>query len=670
METDTEKQGNDSQPDLSVIIPVFNGEKELERCVKTLFGIKDISYEVIIINDCSTDGTPEVAERMSQNPAVSWHSLQEHAGQSAARNMGISRARGRWVIFLDVDDLLLPAVTEAVRLADDMKADVLHMKGHLVPIADRHIHFDDTTQLCLMQEFNLGNQPVLISETSSTRVETFLRLGILWNPVGKLYRREFLLKHDIRFPEDMHLVEGMFFQLPCVLHAERYAVAPYAVYLRYETESSLLKRKRTGEDLREVLENEARGLKRLEEFFHEMPSQEFLPLAKDRFCAQMDQVIGPISLAEPEIWGKIGQEGISLFQDPWWLSRHLGGMYRDSTEKQALATGQQQQKNAVAATEELLDMALKAPRIIVVASVYTMYLCTLYFRDWDKSIFVCAGGIPSSIVQNIRKLGILCYGKGDGFFINDDNAMRCLVRYAKRNHIPIYGNDDPPEAGYFIDMDFTVVEDGTANYQPEGVMKQKHVKRIAPNGEQYVPFGFSHFVKHVLLTGKQAIPDILKKKAERINTQKLWDQKNQREQDKILALYSFPRKEIEQQLRKGRDCLLIGIPHSAIGLCKEEQEIAMYRDMMEPYGQKRFLIKPHHQNKIDFEKYFPDCYVLPKHFPIDLAKLLGLKFHRVVGADSSALYRLFPPKIVEDRKDLMEKNGVPRINIDPPEEEK
>ena len=312
---------------------------------------------------------------------------------------------------------------------------------------------------------------------------------------------------------------------------------------------------------------------------------------------------------------------------------------------------------------------MKTPRIILVASIYTMLLCMLYFRDWDKSIFVCCGGVPGVVIENLRKMGILCYGQGNGKFIVDVNTLQCLARYAQRNHIPIYGNDDAPEASQFIEHDFIVVEDGTANYQPEGVMERKNVKRIATNGEAYVPFGFSRFVKHILLTGKQPIPSLVKEKVELIHPQRLWNQKTEKEQEKILKAYAFPRKEIQKEMKRGRDFLLIGIPHSRLGICTEEQEIALYRDIMEPYGQKRVIIKPHHQSKIDFLKYFPDCFVLPKSFPVDLVKLMGLKFHRVIGADSSVLYNVFPKRIVEDRKDLMEKNGIPRINIDSEPEE-
>ena len=384
-----------------------------------------------------------------------------------------------------------------------------------------------------------------------------------------------------------------------------------------------------------------------------------LPLAKTRFCEQMDESIGPISLKKPEAWGKVMREEKPLFRDSWWLARHLSGLYQNLADKRGLLAGQQRQHAALTTAEKFIDDSVKTPAILVLAPVYTMLLCVLYLRDWDKSIFVCGGGMPSNIVQNLRNLGVRCYGEGDGKIFDDEATLQCLSGYARRNHIPIYGNDDTPEATRFIEQDFTVVEDGNANYSPELMEKQENVRRITTSGEQYMPFGFNRFVKRVLLTGKHPIPDILKDKAEMIRMQDLWDRKTQKEQEKILRLFAFPIKEVERRLKKGTDCLLLGSDNAGKGICKEEQEIAMYRDMMEPYGQKCFMIKPHHQNKVDLAKYFPDCYILPKEFPVDLMKLLRLKLRRVVGADSSALSNLFPSKIVEDRVDLMRKHGIP-----------
>ena len=647
--------------DLSVIIPVHNGEKYLEATVRKLLGVKLFSFEVIIVDDHSTDGTLAVAEKLAQEDnSISFHALSESSGKSAARNLGISVAKGRYVAFLDVADNFVDMVLGAVQTAVELEVDVLHTPGYFVSVAEQYIHFENVRQVRHVSEFSIGQDRASIVEGSPGEViGYFLKNDFHWISYGKLYRREFLLEHDIRFPEDMNLAEGMFFLLPCLLHAKKYALYSKGIYIHNETGSSSMEYPSAEEALRALVENTARGLVRMEEFFRGLPSQEMLPLAKIRFCNQMDKFIGPISMKSPGAWEKLIQEGKLLLRDAWYLTRHLAGWHQILSEKQGLLAERQQLQVALTSAEAMIDRTMKAPRILVLASIYTMLLCTLLFRDWDKSIFVCGGGVPSSIVQNLRNLGIQCYGDGDGKIFDDEATLHCLSGYARRNNIPIYGNDDTPEATRFIEQDFIVVEDGNANYYPEVMEKQENVKRITTSGELYMPFGFSRFVKRVLLTGKHPIPDVLKEKTELFRIQDLWNKKTQREQDKILKLYSFPRKELEQQLRKGRDCLLLGSDNSGKGYCKEEQELAMYRDMIEPYGQKRIIVKPHHQNKTDFQKHFPDCYVLPKQFPVDLMKLLKLKLHRVIGADSSALSNVFPPQIIEDRIDLMRKYGIP-----------
>lgn len=659
MEADFTVNENEPAIDLSVIIPVYNGEKYIKSVVEPVLTINDISYEIIIVDDGSTDGTHEIAEKMAEHPNVRLHSMPTNAGQSAARNAGISIAKGQYVTFLDVDDTIYRQIEVAVKAAISESADILHTSGYLYPRNDKHIHYDSMSLMNVKREFMINeNKPAMLISTPLENIETILKNGYKWTFAGKIFRREFLLENGIRFPEDMRLMENIFFFLQCVFHAKRYILHSCIFYMVRESGNSLLKIKRTGEDLKAVLDIAERGLLHLDNFFQGLPSQECLSLAKQQFYDRMEQIIEPISLAEPEIWRKLIEDDISILHKHWWIERKISESYRNLNEKRKFMTESQEQKAMIAASDVMLDRTLAVPRIIVLSSVYTMLLCMLYFKDWEKSIFICGGGIPRVIIKNLKKNGIICIGEGDGNYIIDTNILQCISRYAERNRIPFFGNDDPPEAGYFVQQNFTVVEDGNYNYQPETVMSMGNVQRITASGELYVPFGFNRFIKHILITGKHPVPSIIKKKVKTIRIQTLWNQKPQKEQDKILDIYSFPRKKIEEQLKKGRDCLLLGVSSSLKGLCSPEQEIAMYKDIIEPYGQKRFIIKPHHQNIVEFKKFFPNSFVLPKEFPIDIVKLLGMEFHRVIGANCSALYSVFPPNIVEDRIDLMEKHGI------------
>ncbi len=660
MENSENRNEVSSQPELSIIVPFFKGDESSENTINhSIANIKNISYEFIVLCEYSTDGESEFLKNIAKNVNVNVHNLPENIDSSAAKNIGISLARGKYITFLDAGDVVYWPISDMFQVIRKEEPDVLHSNGHFVTGPDQYVHLDGMTAMSPIREFNIdGYQHVVLQGTSKDNLRYFMNNMFHWAICGKIYRRDFLLECDIKFPEDIRLHEDVFFTLQSLMRAKRYFLHDSTFYIQTGEKNHAIGKMSPEDALKYILEDEVRGLNLLKEMFSDPLYRDLFSFTKAHYCDQMDKIIGPITLAKPELWEKMQAEDIALFRDPWWITRYLDGWHRLFLEKQRLLTENRQQQAAIAATDELLDRTLKIPRIILLASVYTMLLCLLYYKDWDKSIFICGGGIPSSIIQNLRKQGIICYGDGDGKFINDINTLQALVRYAERNHIPVAGNDDSPEGGVFIHLNFTVVEEGIGNYRHEAAMKRKNAKRVTTNGEVYVPFGFNKFTDHILLTGKEPIPEFFKDKAEIINIQQLWNKKSKREQEKILEVYSFPRKELEHEIRKGRDCLLIGNPYAAVGMCKEEQEIALYREMMEPYGEKRVIIKPHHQNSIDLKKYFPDCYILPKEFPIDLAKLLNLKLSRVIGTGSSVLYGLFHPSIVEDRKNLMEKYGI------------
>ena len=105
-------------PFLSIIIPVFNVEGYLAQCLDSIFnqGIDDV--EVIAVNDGSSDGSVSI---LQQYASLGWDFRiieQENKGPSCARNIGIDEAKGRYLLFLDSDDLLAPGSLESIRMLD------------------------------------------------------------------------------------------------------------------------------------------------------------------------------------------------------------------------------------------------------------------------------------------------------------------------------------------------------------------------------------------------------------------------------------------------------------------------------------------------------------------------------------------------------------------------
>ena len=91
---------------ISVIIPVYNTEKYLGRCIDSILNCTVNDFEVILINDGSTDRSGEICRRYCGKDSRVKLYDQENAGVSAARNKGIEVSRGEWIIFVDSDDTI------------------------------------------------------------------------------------------------------------------------------------------------------------------------------------------------------------------------------------------------------------------------------------------------------------------------------------------------------------------------------------------------------------------------------------------------------------------------------------------------------------------------------------------------------------------------------------
>ena len=107
---------------LSIIIPCYNSEKYLERCLQSLI-VQKGNYEIIIIDDGSTDNTSIILDRYSVHSNIKIFK-QENKGVSSARNFGLKVAQGEYVLFVDADDFVSSNYISALESNND-KSDLL-----------------------------------------------------------------------------------------------------------------------------------------------------------------------------------------------------------------------------------------------------------------------------------------------------------------------------------------------------------------------------------------------------------------------------------------------------------------------------------------------------------------------------------------------------------------
>lgn len=219
----------------SVIIPAYQAEKTLARCLDSVLAGLPADAEILLVNDGSTDATEEICRAYAgQEPRIRWFS-QSNRGVSAARNLGLANAQGEYVMFVDSDDYVLPEYFPVIsrELTDD--CDFL-MFGKAV--------FDGS----LTKEYPISRCPACTpEETTRFLREAMIRQGIN-APFAKVFRRDRLEEFGIRFDERLPIGEDKVFVVQYLIHARNAVFVPQVLYtVSTENPDSLSRKKR--EDL-------------------------------------------------------------------------------------------------------------------------------------------------------------------------------------------------------------------------------------------------------------------------------------------------------------------------------------------------------------------------------------------------------------------------------------
>lgn len=194
--------------EVSVIIPLYNAEQFIARVIDNLCCQTFTNIEVLIIDDASTDRSLDIACKSTESdPRIKIFQLPENSGPSKARNEGLRRALGRYILFVDADDTIEPdMIDKLVETANVTGCDlaVCDSKRMIKGKNVRNGIFlfpDEKTFFCeeivdMLEKQLLLNQPV----------GSFL--GAVW---GKLYRRELIAKNNVTFIEHIRTFEDLAF---------------------------------------------------------------------------------------------------------------------------------------------------------------------------------------------------------------------------------------------------------------------------------------------------------------------------------------------------------------------------------------------------------------------------------------------------------------------------
>lgn len=233
---------------VSVVIPMYNARDYITHCVDALLEQTLEDIEIIVIDDCSTDdGFVLCEDRYRENDRIVLLAQPENMGPGAARNLGIEKARGEYISFVDSDDALLKdAFFKMYEEAKKTDADVLHIGGALIPF-DRNMGNDlskvpENKRIRILLDGDPAKETRVLSKDIKQRVDSWLDHAYHWNIWSKLYRKDFLINNRIRFM-DLSLAEDQNFAFACLIHAGSYVLMPGFFYI-YRINAETLSRGR------------------------------------------------------------------------------------------------------------------------------------------------------------------------------------------------------------------------------------------------------------------------------------------------------------------------------------------------------------------------------------------------------------------------------------------
>ena len=216
---------------VSVVIPMYNSARYVSQTLESLLRQTLKDFEVIIVDDCSTDNSVEVVESFMDKFAamgIRLHLIQLPTNSKTPgfpRNIGIQFACGEYVAFLDSDDFFTEtALEELTTLAEESQADVVHTDTFFMLTEDNEL------ETCKSQTLPLPVAPTFETEDIAKRVVNWINRGYNWESVTMFCRRIFLVGNQIYFSRLMNN-EDMVFSFSILCHAEKFLRVPNVTYV-------------------------------------------------------------------------------------------------------------------------------------------------------------------------------------------------------------------------------------------------------------------------------------------------------------------------------------------------------------------------------------------------------------------------------------------------------
>lgn len=216
-----------SDPKISVIVPMFNSERFIRTSIASIVNQSFNDYEIIVVDDASTDSSIETIRDDSNLKIIK---NEKHLGFAATRNIGLKAASGKYVCFVDSDSAIFPQTLGTFfTAAEESGSDVVHMNSHFETF-DESFSLQD--EISAEQIYDPDSSARILSFDLRERIsDELLRDKMNSLPGRNLYRRDFLLEHELFFPEISCCDDLLQFD-SAIIFAQKFMVLDSGCYIR------------------------------------------------------------------------------------------------------------------------------------------------------------------------------------------------------------------------------------------------------------------------------------------------------------------------------------------------------------------------------------------------------------------------------------------------------
>ena len=211
-------------PKVSVIVPVYNGEKYLNRCIDSILSQTFTSFELLLINDGSTDKSGEICEEYANKDARVRVFHKKNGGVSSARNVGLDNVNGEWISFIDADDYLYN---------DSFLVDLDTIKEDIVFTSHKMEYYGEY-ETFQIERNELGEKSI------NNFIIKYINSNIIKAPWGKFFRTKII--KDNRFDVNIKVGEDFLFVLEYLKKVNSYYILPDSLYCYIKGEQSLFEK--------------------------------------------------------------------------------------------------------------------------------------------------------------------------------------------------------------------------------------------------------------------------------------------------------------------------------------------------------------------------------------------------------------------------------------------